>query len=359
MMMTSSSSSPMLSMLLFHCYHPKMLVSAFTTPSIHFGGTTVASSIRMLHQSATTTTATTTTTRFLGPTNTRFNRPKHFVRIPSRSNSGSNSYTAIYETSSSLSSSALDELKEKIKAKGDEIRQLKAKDRNDNSNNKDDTLLASHIEELLALKAQLPAPETVAQHTEEKKKKEMKQPLQPINNNNNKQSKNKNNHESEKELTESEIKNVRLAKIDAMRTAKVEPFEYSFVVTTSSAQLMQEYESKLGPGQEDEISDVAVAGRIMTRRVFGKLAFFTLQDESGIIQLQFDKNRLGDDFQVCTQRRNVGILCVCCREKWMLNRIYGMCLSPPLFSNRALRIGQTVAILWESGVPYEELIRVS
>lgn len=36
----------------------------------------------------------------------------------------------------------------------------------------------------------------------------------------------------------------------------------------------------------------------MTRRVFGKLAFFTLQDESGIIQLQFDKNRLGDNFKV-------------------------------------------------------------
>ena len=38
--------------------------------------------------------------------------------------------------------------------------------------------------------------------------------------------------------------------------------------------------------------DVAVAGRIMTRRVFGKLAFFTLQDETGTIQLYLDKNRI-------------------------------------------------------------------
>jgi hypothetical protein len=28
------------------------------------------------------------------------------------------------------------------------------------------------------------------------------------------------------------------------------------------------------------------------------LAFFTMQDESGTIQLQFDKTRLGDSFKV-------------------------------------------------------------
>jgi len=58
------------------------------------------------------------------------------------------------------------------------------------------------------------------------------------------------------------------------------------------------YEGKLADGEEDESADVAVAGRIMTRRVFGKLAFFTLQDESGTIQLQFDKTRLDESFKV-------------------------------------------------------------
>jgi lysyl-tRNA synthetase class 2 len=37
---------------------------------------------------------------------------------------------------------------------------------------------------------------------------------------------------------------------------------------------------------------VAVAGRVMTRRVMGKLAFFTLADESGPIQLYLDKATL-------------------------------------------------------------------
>lgn len=35
--------------------------------------------------------------------------------------------------------------------------------------------------------------------------------------------------------------------------------------------------NKLEAGEEDESADVAVAGRIMVKRVFGKLAFFTLQ----------------------------------------------------------------------------------
>ena len=34
---------------------------------------------------------------------------------------------------------------------------------------------------------------------------------------------------------------------------------------------------------------VAVAGRVMTRRVMGKLAFFTLADETGTIQLFLEK----------------------------------------------------------------------
>ena len=39
---------------------------------------------------------------------------------------------------------------------------------------------------------------------------------------------------------------------------------------------------------------MAVAGRVMTRRVMGKLAFVTLRDDSGTIQLYVDKSRLED-----------------------------------------------------------------
>ncbi|KAL3908919.1 MAG: hypothetical protein SGILL_008297 [Bacillariaceae sp.] len=180
----------------------------------------------------------------------------------------------------STTSSSLDDLNQKITAKGDEIRQLKA----DGIDKQD---LAPHVEELLALKAQLPQDETTTAAAPKPKKEPKKQ------NDNKKQR----NRQPEKELTESEIKLNRLAKVQAMRDADVEPFEYSFDLTTSAVQLTADYDGKLEPGEEDEDSDVAVAGRIMTRRVFGKLAFFTLQDETGVIQLQFDKKRLGDAFK--------------------------------------------------------------
>ena len=184
-----------------------------------------------------------------------------------------------------LSMSAADDLEElnaKIKAKGDEIRQLKA-------DGIEKAALAPHIEELLSLKSQLPPDENKKPKKEKKKKK---QPQQQ------KKKKGPAPNKKVKEMSESELRLNRLSKVDAMRDANVEPFEYSFDVTRSTAQLASEYDGRLEPGEEDESADVAVAGRIMTRRVFGKLAFFTLQDESGTVQLQFDKGRLGDSFKV-------------------------------------------------------------
>ena len=41
-------------------------------------------------------------------------------------------------------------------------------------------------------------------------------------------------------------------------------------------------------------TEVSVAGRVMLRRVMGKLAFLTLRDGSGDIQLYVDKSILED-----------------------------------------------------------------
>jgi hypothetical protein len=191
----------------------------------------------------------------------------------------------LLSTASSSSPAELEQLKENIKLKGEEIRQLKA-------DGVDKADLAPVVQQLLALKAQLP-PEEGEQPKEKqkeaskpKKEKPKKQPAAK-------------KAVVEETLSESELRAIRLAKVEAMREAGVEPFEYTYDATHTATELIVMYQDKLEGGEEDESADVAVAGRIMTRRVFGKLAFFTLQDATGTIQLQFDQNRLGDDFQVC------------------------------------------------------------
>ena len=53
-------------------------------------------------------------------------------------------------------------------------------------------------------------------------------------------------------------------------------------MTHSSSALNKQWEG-LEPGAEDEAAEVSVAGRIMARRVFGKLAFFNMQVRKNVL----------------------------------------------------------------------------
>ena len=68
------------------------------------------------------------------------------------------------------------------------------------------------------------------------------------------------------------------------------PYALGFEPSHRNASLQVQY-ADLANGQESPDA-VAVAGRVMTRRVMGKLAFFTLADESGSIQLYLDRASL-------------------------------------------------------------------
>jgi lysyl-tRNA synthetase class 2 len=88
-----------------------------------------------------------------------------------------------------------------------------------------------------------------------------------------------------------EIRATRLEKVDQLKQAGFEPFAYRWPVTHQAADLQATY-ADLAAGAEVD-TEVAIAGRITARRVFGKLAFFSLQDESGTIQLYLDKKVIG------------------------------------------------------------------
>lgn len=92
--------------------------------------------------------------------------------------------------------------------------------------------------------------------------------------------------------TAEELRSARLAKVAAMREAGVNPYAYEFVQTHDTATLQDMYASLSDGAESDDGVQIQIAGRIMVRRVFGKLAFFTLQDVTGTIQLYLEKKCL-------------------------------------------------------------------
>ena len=71
-----------------------------------------------------------------------------------------------------------------------------------------------------------------------------------------------------------DIRATRVEKAEQLRQLGMNPYAYKWESTHHAAQLQAKF-ADLPSGEEVDI-DVAVAGRIMARRVFGKLAFFTL-----------------------------------------------------------------------------------
>jgi len=73
-----------------------------------------------------------------------------------------------------------------------------------------------------------------------------------------------------------------------LRSKGPDPYAYEWDKTHGASQLQDIY-IDLANGEEknSESDHVSVAGRIVARRVFGKLAFLTLRDDSGSIQVLF------------------------------------------------------------------------
>ncbi|WCJ37721.1 Lysine--tRNA ligase [Euphorbia peplus] len=92
------------------------------------------------------------------------------------------------------------------------------------------------------------------------------------------------------------IRAIRVKKVEELRSKGLEPYAYKWERTHSANQLQVIYKD-LHNGQEsqNETDNVSIAGRIVARRAFGKLAFLTLRDDSGTIQLYCEKERLLND----------------------------------------------------------------
>ena len=75
-----------------------------------------------------------------------------------------------------------------------------------------------------------------------------------------------------------ELRDTRLEKAAALKSLGKHPYALQYKPSDRMAAL-QDQHADLPKGEERDVA-VSVAGRVMTRRVMGKLAFFTLADET-------------------------------------------------------------------------------
>ncbi|OAN63714.1 lysine--tRNA ligase [Balneola sp. EhC07] len=98
---------------------------------------------------------------------------------------------------------------------------------------------------------------------------------------------------SNQELTHSEQEEIRREKLTELNKLGVNPYPYSFDVTHSSKQILADENLIRDEESNPESEVVSVAGRVMTRRIMGKAAFFNLQDSEGTIQIYIRRDDVG------------------------------------------------------------------
>jgi lysyl-tRNA synthetase, class II len=98
---------------------------------------------------------------------------------------------------------------------------------------------------------------------------------------------------ADQEYSLSELLTLRREKLHELRQMGVNPFAYEFELSTSSNDIKNDPSLINDPVESG--SRVSVAGRIMTRRIMGKAAFFNLQDEKGTIQIYIRRDDVGEE----------------------------------------------------------------
>ncbi|GLI63518.1 hypothetical protein VaNZ11_006503 [Volvox africanus] len=91
-----------------------------------------------------------------------------------------------------------------------------------------------------------------------------------------------------------EIRDIRLKKAESLRAQGQEPYAYGFDRTHFTKDLQDLYVTLANGAEEETAAVVAVSGRVVAKRVMGKLAFLSLRDDKGQIQLYIDRNRLDE-----------------------------------------------------------------
>ncbi len=98
---------------------------------------------------------------------------------------------------------------------------------------------------------------------------------------------------------DADLFSVRREKLDELRSSGIEPYGDRFPVTHRAAEIASRYD-------ELEGQEVAIAGRLMGKRIQGKAGFADLQDFTGKIQVYVRRDDMGEDVYKLFKKLDIG-----------------------------------------------------
>ncbi len=98
-------------------------------------------------------------------------------------------------------------------------------------------------------------------------------------------------------IFDDQYRKLRIEKANALREAGINPYQNRAVKECTNREFLEKF-SYLKESEEKEAIDkiCTVAGRIKFLRLMGKAAFAKIEDESGILQIYFSRDDLGDEW---------------------------------------------------------------
>jgi len=106
---------------------------------------------------------------------------------------------------------------------------------------------------------------------------------------------------------EKQIVDERIKKIAALREEGINPYSHRFDLNEKRIHSV-DIKEKFSKLEEEEKSGekVIIAGRIMTKRSFGKLSFFNVQDLKGTIQIIVQKGEVPEEVVTIFKKIDAG-----------------------------------------------------
>lgn len=98
----------------------------------------------------------------------------------------------------------------------------------------------------------------------------------------------------------------RREKMTELREAGIDPFGHRFDRTHMASELHTLYDDVSGEDLETQANEVAIAGRMMTKRRSGKISFADIKDRSGRIQVFVQKPVVGENVYEWFKKSDLG-----------------------------------------------------